>query len=527
MEVQGSWKGLSNDSGQIARYLRDAIAKVQRQKQRPTAVRIYKAVRQCLEGVSVEQVTAWLELAVRQGELVSIDNDGIMSYREPRHNLNGLTQQPQQQQVLDRNALTPSSDAAAAGFADASSWRFGSLADPYYKFVPQPTIPSLHPSVGWGYPPPPFDSSGHFRYDRIPDSSSYDLWSKTLSAAAQSVPPDEWRDPTFYNFSQNSYKLGSSKLNSGSNNCERNWTGQCSTEVPSSGPIKNDFHRNKYMYESAQFNNQSQTYSRQSTACNVAIPANQTFPCSSYTKSDTASGGLASNVFGNNNNNDGSVLNDKMSPLFVDNTRTYSAVPIEESQVCCAPQSNNSTGELSYGNNDGHVHPTNESLSSSNYPSENIKTRADSTLTKLSDEVAVNRVSSADTNLELSSDDVLRDDDKLCSDEILDQHPKVPLLNIVEHHHRAAHIDSDCRLVEDDASVPITDCSAESHLQLGEREDGPVKCTAGDSSNLAEEYGNAENVSGVEEPSIVDTSQCQVCIICVLRDYRFKIGTTS
>jgi len=83
----GAWYDATSGSPCLhTQHLRNAICKVQRQKQRPTAARICKAVRQCFD-VSISDVTEWLNAAVQSGEILLINNDGVISYREPRRNL--------------------------------------------------------------------------------------------------------------------------------------------------------------------------------------------------------------------------------------------------------------------------------------------------------------------------------------------------------------------------------------------------------------------------------------------------------
>jgi len=117
-------------------HLRNAICKVQRQKQRPTAARICKAVRQCVDNVSINQVTEWLNAAVQTGEILLINNDGVISYREPRRNLQSFSpslRTTHPPPVLHQPECT---------------WNFPPQYKPFQNFVPQP----VNGAVVWTYP---------------------------------------------------------------------------------------------------------------------------------------------------------------------------------------------------------------------------------------------------------------------------------------------------------------------------------------------------------------------------------------
>lgn len=151
-------------------YLRDAIVKVTRQKQRPTAARIFKAVRQCVESATIEQVTVWLQSAVHSGDLVMVDNDGIVSYREPRRNA---------------SAVVP----AVQHMPETQNWSVGSCSDlsrhyaSSYEQYRDVSVPYPSNAANWhcSSVQPTFETEIPFRSECRPQPS--DLWSKSYSAA--------------------------------------------------------------------------------------------------------------------------------------------------------------------------------------------------------------------------------------------------------------------------------------------------------------------------------------------------------
>ena len=141
MDIHGGvWYGALDGSPRL-QHLRNAICKVQRQKQRPTAARICKAVRQCVDNVSIDEVTEWLNAAVRSGEILLINNDGVISYRQPRRNVQNLTpalRSGHPQPVVD---LFHQPECA---------WNFPPQYEPFREFVTQP----VNRSFGWPFPQP-------------------------------------------------------------------------------------------------------------------------------------------------------------------------------------------------------------------------------------------------------------------------------------------------------------------------------------------------------------------------------------
>jgi len=121
-------------------HLRNAICKVQRQKQRPTAARICKAVRQCVDNVSMNEVMEWLNAAVRSGEILLINNDGVISYREPRRNMQNLTSP-----TLRGSHPPPVVDLF---HQPECTWNFPPQYEPFREFMTQP----VNRSFGWPFP---------------------------------------------------------------------------------------------------------------------------------------------------------------------------------------------------------------------------------------------------------------------------------------------------------------------------------------------------------------------------------------
>lgn len=141
-------------------HLRNAISKVQRQKQRPTAARICKAVCQCVDNVSANEVTEWLNASVRSGDILLINNDGIISYREPRRNLPNLAPARKTNRPLPVADLFQQPDHA---------WSFSPQYKPFQDFVMQPVV---NHALMWPFSHPvPYDPYVQFA-DRAVDQYS-------------------------------------------------------------------------------------------------------------------------------------------------------------------------------------------------------------------------------------------------------------------------------------------------------------------------------------------------------------------
>ena len=142
MDVRsGVWYGAVDGSPcPRIQHLRNAICKVQRQKQRPTASRICKAVRQCVDNITLDEVTEWLNAAVRSGDILLINNDGIISYREPRRNLQNLAS------PTFRNSHP--SPVVDLFHQPECAWNFPPQYEPFREFVTQP----VNRSFGWPFP---------------------------------------------------------------------------------------------------------------------------------------------------------------------------------------------------------------------------------------------------------------------------------------------------------------------------------------------------------------------------------------
>lgn len=139
----GVWYGpVDGSSSPRIQHLRNAICKVQRQKQRPTAARICKAVRQCVDNVSLDEVTEWLNAAVRSGEILLINNDGVISYREPRQNLPNLTTSS------TLRTSHPPPPVVDLCHQPECAWNFPPQYEPFREFVTQP----VNRSFAWPFP---------------------------------------------------------------------------------------------------------------------------------------------------------------------------------------------------------------------------------------------------------------------------------------------------------------------------------------------------------------------------------------
>jgi len=164
-------------------HLRNAICKVQRQKQRPTAARVCKAVRQCVDNVSIDEVTDWLNAAVRSGDILLINNDGVISYREPRQNVQNLTP-----------TLRSSHPPPVVDFfhQPECTWNFPPPQyEPFREFVTQPG----NRSFGWPFPQPvTYDPYVQFD-DRM--AEQYNGWLGSFAAvdpqlAFSNEPVQQW-----------------------------------------------------------------------------------------------------------------------------------------------------------------------------------------------------------------------------------------------------------------------------------------------------------------------------------------------
>jgi len=183
----GVWYGAGDGSPcPRTQHLRNAICKVQRQKQRPTAARICKAVRQCVDSVSIEEITEWLNAAVRSGDILLINNDGVISYREPRRNLQNLTSP-----TLRSNYPPPVSDLFRQS---ECAWNFPPRYEPFREFMTQP----VNRSLGWTFAQPvPYDPYVQFG-DRTVDQ--YSGWLGSFSTADPQLTLNN--DPVQYRFHQ-------------------------------------------------------------------------------------------------------------------------------------------------------------------------------------------------------------------------------------------------------------------------------------------------------------------------------------
>jgi len=64
-------------------HLTEAIAKIHRQKQCPSVVRIVRAVRQALQyDIDADEVIRQLEAGAAVGVLLRVENNGVVSYKE-------------------------------------------------------------------------------------------------------------------------------------------------------------------------------------------------------------------------------------------------------------------------------------------------------------------------------------------------------------------------------------------------------------------------------------------------------------
>jgi len=137
----GVWYGATEGSScPRIQHLRNAICKVQRQKQRPTAARICKAVRQCIDSVSIDEVTEWLDAAVQSGDILLINNDGVISYRERRRNLQNLPP------TLSSNYRPP--PVTDIFRQPECAWNFPPQYESFREFMTQP----VNRSFGWTFP---------------------------------------------------------------------------------------------------------------------------------------------------------------------------------------------------------------------------------------------------------------------------------------------------------------------------------------------------------------------------------------
>lgn len=147
MDIRGGgvWYGAAVDGSSCPRvqHLRSAICKVQRQKQRPTAARICRAVRQNVDNVSVDEITAWLNAAVGSGDILLVNNDGVVSYREPRRNVQNLASPP-----LRGSHPPPVVDIF---HQPECAWNFPPQYEPFREFSEFVTQP-VNRSFGWPFP---------------------------------------------------------------------------------------------------------------------------------------------------------------------------------------------------------------------------------------------------------------------------------------------------------------------------------------------------------------------------------------
>jgi len=248
-----SWP-VPNDKGYSChrtQYLRDAIVKIQRQKQRPTASRIFKAVRQCVESITLEHVTEWLQLAVRASELVMVENDGIVSYREARRNPSAVIQPMQH---LPVPTFSETSRWSGSGITDCSR-QLVSPYQAYQEFSPQ----SSCGSGSWHYSAiqqPSYDAQLSLGGDQA--SAAYGLWNKSFGGGSSMVDSartftNETAQRTFTSRTAASHLCETATeltCIEGSENRTRQLNSMAIFEPP-----KADFMRTKYLYGETPKNN--------------------------------------------------------------------------------------------------------------------------------------------------------------------------------------------------------------------------------------------------------------------------------
>jgi len=205
----GAWYGAAEESPcPWTQHLRNAISKVQRQKQRPTAARICKAVRQCVDNVSLDEISEWLNAAVRSGEILLVNNDGVLSYREPRQNQSNLA-------PALRGNRPP---AVSELFRQAEcGWNFAPQYEPFREFMRQP----VNGSIGWSFGQPlPYDPYVQYG-DRATDQ--YGGWLGSFAAVDPQLTFDS--DPVQHRFrnhiSESTVREASATCLS--EGCDENW----------------------------------------------------------------------------------------------------------------------------------------------------------------------------------------------------------------------------------------------------------------------------------------------------------------